>query len=49
VAQRHLAVAFGLDLGAALLELRARVSTAIGVFINPGRITLARMPYCAFW
>jgi len=25
------------------------VSTAIGVFIRPGRITLARMPYCAFW
>src|SRR6266700_389561 len=28
---------------------RARVSTAIGVSINPGRITLARTPYSAFW
>ena len=27
-----------------LLNSRARVSTAIGVFIRPGRITLARMP-----
>ena len=30
------------------LNSRARVSTAIGVFISPGRITLARMPYGAF-
>ena len=28
---------------------RARVSTAIGVSINPGRMTLARTPYSAFW
>ena len=28
---------------------RARVSTAIGVSISPGRMTLARMPYSAFW
>src|SRR5256885_902229 len=35
---------------ARLLPLtRARVSTAIGVSISPGRITLARMPYSAFW
>ena len=35
---------------ARLLPLtRARVSTAIGVSIRPGRITLARMPYSAFW
>src|SRR5262249_16839752 len=31
------------------LNSRARVSTAIGVFIRPGRMTLARTPYCAFW
>src|SRR5213080_453213 len=31
------------------LNSRARVSTAIGVFIRPGRMTLARIPYCAFW
>ena len=31
------------------LNVRARVSTAIGVFIRPGRMTLARMPYWAFW
>src|SRR6187549_1872921 len=31
------------------LNSRARVSTAIGVFIRPGRMTLARMPYWAFW
>src|SRR5882724_3624345 len=35
---------------ARLLPLaRARVSTAIGVSINPGRMTLARTPYSAFW
>src|ERR1043166_9528757 len=28
---------------------RARVSTAIGVSIRPGRMTLARTPYSAFW
>ena len=28
---------------------RARVSTAIGVSINPGRMTLARTPNSAFW
>src|ERR1044072_4201041 len=32
-----------------LLNSRARVSTAIGVFIRPGRITLARMPYWGVW
>ena len=31
------------------LPTRARVSTAIGVFINPGRMTLARTPNGAFW
>jgi hypothetical protein len=31
-----------------LFHSRARVSTAIGVFINPGKMTLARMPYSAF-
>src|SRR6266496_3079485 len=30
-------------------QRRARVSTAIGVSINPGRIALARTPYSAFW
>ena len=35
---------------ARLLPLaRARVSTAIGVSINPGRMTLARTPNSAFW
>ena len=29
--------------------VRARVSTAIGVSISPGRITFARMPKVAFW
>ena len=28
---------------------RARVSTAIGVSMSPGRMTLARTPYSAFW
>src|SRR5690348_4480780 len=32
-----------------LPEWRARVSTAIGVSISPGRITFARMPNSAFW
>src|SRR5262249_51354065 len=32
-----------------LPHTRARVSTAIGVFMRPGRMTLARMPYSAFW
>ena len=32
-----------------LPQVRARVSTAIGVFIRPGRIALARTPYSAFW
>src|SRR5215470_4006805 len=32
-----------------LPEARARVSTAIGVSIRPGRITLARTPNSAFW
>jgi len=31
------------------LLARARVSTAIGVSIRPGRITLARTPNAAFW
>jgi hypothetical protein len=30
-------------------QVRARVSTAIGVFMRPGRIALARTPTSAFW
>ena len=43
-AQRHSGVAFGGDFGAAPIRARALVSTAIGVSISPGKMTLARIP-----
>ena len=48
LAQRHAGVARGFHLGARRAPLRTRVSTAIGVFMRPGRMELARTPNSAF-
>ena len=48
-AERHLPVALRRDLRVRAAGAGARVSTAIGVSISPGRMVLQRMPCLAFW
>ena len=48
-AQRHAASRVAATSARVLPQVRARVSTAIGVSIRPGRMTLQRMPNSAFW